>query len=152
MKIYTTLTREDALEMLKVAEQMHAESPNYKHKPFDKQRMWNLFDRTVRFPEQACMIYAKEGDEIVGGILGHMNQQYFSGDLVASDLGMFLKPEYRGSTTFVRLFKAFEQWAIDNKATSIIVGHTTGVNTDKSKGIFTRLGYNLMGYVFHKEV
>ena len=152
MKIYTQLTREDALELLKIAEQMHKEAVNYNHKKFDKERLWALFDASVRTPARTCMVYAKDGDEIVGGILGHINNQYFSGDLVASDLGMFIKPEHRGGTTFIRLFKAFEQWAIDNKATSIIVGHTTGVNTEKSKGMFARLGYDLMGYIFHKEL
>jgi len=152
MKIHTLLNREDALEMLKLAEQMHAESPYYNKKPFDKQRLWNLFDASVRNPSRVCMIYAKEGNEFLGGILGQMNEQYFSGQLVASDLGMFIKPEHRGGTTFVKLFKTFEKWAKDSGAKTIVVGHTTGNNTDKAKGMFERLGYSFMGFVFNKEL
>jgi len=117
MNIYTKLTRKDALELLVIAEQMHNESPNYQKRLFDKQRIWSLFDNSVKYPGKVCVIFAKDGDEIIGGILGQMNAQYFSGDLIATDLGMFLKPEHRGGTAFVRMFKAFEQWAIDHKAT-----------------------------------
>jgi len=152
MKIYTQLTREDALEMLKIAEQMHSESPNFNKYPFDKEKLWSLFDASVRIPAKVCMIYAKEGDEILGGILGHINPQYFSHTLVASDLGMFLKPEDRGGTTFIRMFKAFEQWAKDNKATTIVVGHSTGNNTEKAQGMFKKLGYSFMGYIFNKDI
>jgi hypothetical protein len=150
--IHSSLTREDALELLKIANQMHKTSPNYSDRPFDAQRIWTLFDTSVKHPSKVCVVYAKEGDEIIGGILGHMTPQYFSGDMVASDLGMFLKPEHRGGTAFVRLFKAFERWAVEHKATSIIVGHTTGNNTEKSKSMFTKLGYLFLGYIFQKEL
>jgi len=152
MNIHTKLTREDALAMLEIAEQMHKESPNFQNKPFDRERIWKLFDATVKYPSRFCMIYAKDGDKPIGGILGKITEQYFSGDLVASDFGMFILPEHRGGSCFVRLFKEFEKWSIDNGATSIMVGHTTGVNTENAQGMFLRLGYSLMGYVFNKEL
>jgi Acetyltransferase (GNAT) family len=151
--IYTKLTREDALDMLVLAEQMHKEAVNYKGSPFNAQLVWESFDATVLHPTRYSCVYAKNPEgKIIGAIMGKINEQFFSGDLVASDCGMFILPEYRGSITFVKLFKAFEAWAIENEARSIIVAHTTGINTEKSKDLFPRLGYSLMGYVFNKEI
>ena len=151
--IYNKLTREDALDMLVLAKNMHQEAPNFKDKPFDGERMWAIFDASVTNPKNFCCIYAKnEEGKIIGAILGKITEQFFSGDRVASDFGMFVEPAYRGSATFLRMFKSFEQWAKDSDAKMIVVGHTTGIETDKAKELFPRLGYSLMGYIFNKEI
>lgn len=152
MSIHNKLNREDALEILALAEAMHHEAPSFQNKPFDKHRMWAILDSTLHNPHNVCMIYAKIDGKIVGGILGKISEQFFSGERVASDYGMFILPEYRGSLTFVKMFKAFEDWAVENKAKTIIVGHTTGIETEKAKSLFPRLGYSLMGYIFNKEI
>ena len=103
-------------------------------------------------PTRLFLTYSKNNGIIEGGILGRISEQYFSDELTASDMAMFIKPAHRGSILFVRLFKNFEKWSKDNKVTSIVIGHTTGINMDKVQGMYTRLGYNSMGYVFNKEI
>jgi Acetyltransferase (GNAT) family len=152
MKLYTKLTKEDALQLLEIGEQFHKEAVHYKGSVFDKERVWKLFDKSVTSPSTTCVVYVKEGEEVVGAIMGSMSARFFSGERVATDLGMFLKPAYRGSSAFLKLFKAFEQWAIDNKAQHIVVGHTTGIEMEVGKTLFPRLGYSLMGYIFNKEI
>lgn len=150
--IYTHLMDEDLEQLLDISEQMHQEAPHFKNKKFDRSKMSKILLATKTHPNKMFLTYSKNNGVIEGGILGRISEQYFSDELVAGDMAMFVKPEHRGSILFVRLFKNFEKWSKDNKATSIVIGHTTGINMDKVQGMYTRLGYNTMGYVFNKEI
>jgi len=150
--IYTHLMDEDLQQLLDISEQMHQEAPHFKNKKFDRSKMSKILLATKTHSNRMFLTYSKNNGVIEGGILGRISEQYFSDELTASDMAMFVKPEHRGSILFVRLFKNFEKWSKDNKATSIVIGHTTGINMDKVQGMYTRLGYNSMGYVFNKEI
>ena len=149
--IYTQLMDEDLEQLLTIGEEVVKESPHYRHKKFDRSKLSKVLLATRVHPNKIFITYSKKEGRIEGVILGRISEQYFSDELVASDMVMFVKPEHRGSPLFVRLFKNFEKWSKDNKATSIVIGHTTGINMDKVQGMYTRLGYNTMGYIFNKE-
>lgn len=152
MIIQKKLTREDALKLLELGYQMHQESPNFRNRKYDRERIWKLLDQSLLSPSRVCVLIAKEENTIIGFLVGTMTEQYFSGDLLANDLAMYILPEHRGGRTFFRLLEAFEEWSISNKATAIILGHTTGINLEKSKGLFLKRKYSLMGHIFTKEL
>lgn len=151
MTLHTTINREDAFQILELGKRMHEES-GYRKVAFNPQKLWDLLDNTLKFPERRFIAYEKRDGVIVGGFLGQINEHYFSDELVATDLAMYVVPELRKSRVFYRMFKEFEAWAKAGGATSIFLGHTTGVDTEKAKPLFEKLGYQTIGYVFNKEI
>ncbi len=152
MIIQTKITKEDALELLELGYQMHQEAPNFRQLPYKRERIWKILDQSLLNPSRVCALVAKEDDKIIGFFIGSITEQFFSGDLLANDIAMFVLPEYRGGSCFPRLLKAFENWAHTNNAERIILAHSSGINTEKSNGFFVKQGYPLTGYIFTKEL
>lgn len=150
--IYTKLTREDALELLELGKYLHGES-RYKDTKYNVQTIWNLLNMISQYPERYQISYYKNKEnKIIGFFIGQVTLEYFTGNIIASDLGMYVLPEYRGSRIFLRLLQSFEDWAKSTGAKKIILYHSTGINPEKSKNLFPKLGYENYGYIFDKEL
>lgn len=151
--ISTVITREDAFLVLEAAKDMHESSPNFTGMAFNPEKIWNILDATLKQPNKFFIVYAKDDEtgKIVGGLIGQIVEIFFSNTLVAKDLGVFLYPEHRNGLLFLRFIREFEKWAWANSAQQIVVGHSTGNETEKAPELFSKLGYNFMGYVFNKE-
>lgn len=146
--IKTQLTREDALQILELGRQLHAES-RFNEQPYDEQRCWTVLDATVRFPEKFFIAY---DDSFKGFIIMHMQEHYWSGHKWATDFCLYVAPEKRGSMMAYRLEKAAEKWAKEKGAREMTIFHNTGINMEDAPAIFNRLGFNTAGYIFTKEL
>jgi GNAT superfamily N-acetyltransferase len=146
-----SLSNEDYKELIGIAKQFHQES-FYKDEPFDEVKFGGLLTKCKTYPNNISIFYYKKDNKIIGGILGYITTRYFSNEKIAGDYGMFLLPEYRNGTIFVRLLKAYEQWAKDQKASKIMLGHSTKINMEKAPNFYKKLGYDLQGYLFSKEI
>ena len=51
-----------------------------------------------------------------------------------------------------RLIIAYEKTARELGATQIIISNSTNVNTDRTAGLYARVGFEHVGYVFSKFV
>lgn len=146
--IKTQLDRDGALKILELGEKLKNES-QFRNEPYDSERVWQLLDATVRFPNQRFIAY---DDEFRGFIIMGINEHYFSGIKRAEDFALWIAPEHRGGTLVLRLLRAAEEWAEKNGATSMTIYHNTGIQTDKSPRLFNKLGYDTAGYIFTKEL
>lgn len=150
--ITTTLTREDALELLELGKHLHQES-RYSAGEYNKESIWNLLGMIAKFPEKfhiSC--YKDKNGKIRGFFAGQVTIEYFTGRKIASDLGMYVSPELRGSPIFIRLLKSFEDWSRATGAKKIILYHSTGITPEKTKELFQKLGYEQYGYLVDKEL
>lgn len=149
--IYKELTREDALKILDLGKEIHAET-RFSHTEYSREAFWKLLNATRTLPDKYFCTYSKNSEgEVTAFFLGIITEEYFSGKLMANDLGMFVKKEHRGSSQFVRLLKEFENWAKNNNAYKITLYHSTGIDPEKSLKMFPKLGYEHFGYIFDKE-
>ena len=146
--IKTQLDREAALEIMKLGKQLHAES-RFSDELFDDQRCWSILDGTINNPEKLFIAY---DSEYRGFILMVMNQEFFSGKKWAADLSLYVKPECRGGSLVVRLLDAAYKWAKEHGARDVTIFHNTGIDTDKAPQLFGKLGFNMKGYIFVKEI
>jgi len=151
MTTFTKLTREDAYELLELGKALHSES-RYNDTPYNEQSIWSLLDLTLTQPERFHITYCRHEGKIVAFFLGTMNTEYFTGRKIAVDMGMYVMPALRGGTHFYRMLKSFEDWAKTNNANKIVLYHSTGIDPEKSKTLFPRLGYEHYGYIFDKEL
>lgn len=146
--IKTKLTLEDALEIIKVGEELKNESRFRNHK-YDPVGVEQILACTIRSPDKFFIAY---DDQFRGLILMGIREHYFSDYKIAGDFAFFVKPEYRGSTLAVRLLREAERWAKENGANEMTILHNTGINTDQASRFFNGIGYETQGHIFSKEL
>ena len=114
---------------------------------------WNSekFETLLARPDVFCALV---GDErgYYGGIIGIISTQFFSDDVCASDLGLFVLPEFRGGSAAIKLVKVYEDWAIANGAKEISLSQSTGIAIEKTMALYEHLGYELTGFSAKKEI
>ena len=81
----------------------------------------------------------EENNEIVGAIVGIINEMYMSQTVVATEMAWFVSKEYRGRKGSIMLMKTFEKWAETNGANYICMGAIEGI-TELDK-LYTKSGY-----------
>lgn len=146
--IKTTLTVEDAHEILKLGGLIHNES-RFKNEPYDMQKCWRVLDATLLYPHRYFVAY---DSEFKGFILINIGTEFFNDVKRATDLALYVKPEFRGTSLFVKLILAAEKWAKENDAVELTIKHNTGIELDKATGSFTKLGFDTAGRIFSKEL
>lgn len=88
---------------------------------------------------------AIEDNKIIGSIGGAVIPYFFSTRKKAGDLGFYVEPEYRGSRAAIKLVNALESWAKEKGVEDLYLGQTTGVDVDKTRDFYERLGYKVVG-------
>ena len=88
---------------------------------------------------------AIEDDKIIGSIGGAVLPYFFSTRKKVGDLGFYVEPEYRGSRAAIKLLHALESWAKEMEVEDVYLGQTTGVEVDKTRDFYERLGYKVVG-------
>ena len=149
--IHTTLDPKDAKNLLDFAIKIHAET-RYNKEPLNITSFCSFFDLLIEFPDRYFMCYSTDESKVTGMFFGQITIEYFSGKKTASDLGMFVHPDFRGSSLFIRMYKLFEEWAKQNNAYKIILYHSTGIEPEKTKRLFTKMNFTEYGSIFDKEL
>lgn len=147
-RILTQLTREDGLKIMEMGKKLHQES-QFRDEPFDQEKVWNLFGSTISNPTRRFIAY---DSEFRGFILMGINEQYFTNVKHAADFCLFIVPEHRGGSLVIRLIDEATKWAQENGAKDITIRHNTGIKTDSAPRLFNKLGFDLDGYIFKKEI
>ena len=130
---------------------MHNESPRFRHFDFDSEKTAALIGNLITW-EHATAFVALSDRQIVGMMGGFVAEHMFGPDKVASEVGLYVVPEHRGTTAAVRLLSAFEEWAARKGALDIVLGISTEVAADRTRHLYTRLGYVQSGYLMRKGV
>lgn len=118
---------------------MHAESPRFQCGTFDRQRVAALAAHALA---DGIVLVADGADRLVGMAVGLVMQRPWDEVLMATDLVIYVTPEARGGTAFLRLVRAFETLAVELGAQEIVLGVSTGIATEHTVGMYQRLGYS----------
>jgi GNAT superfamily N-acetyltransferase len=124
---------------------MHAESPTYRDKSFDPDKVAGLALALIGGDAPGVLLVAQARGELAGLFAGVAVQRWFGHDWVATDIAVYVKPEHRGGSAFARLVRAFEAWAAARGVSDVSIGVTTGVHVDRTVHAYQRLGYTLAG-------
>lgn len=91
-------------------------------------------------------------DRLVGYTCGVVHENVFNNVLRVTDIGVFVRPEYRKMDIAGQLIALLEQWAREQKARELWLGQTTGDNVNAVAEYYRRLGYNIRGFNAMKEL
>ena len=133
----------DARQILVLAALMTQESPRYCKHEFSLDKAICFFDTLL---EHGGLFVAISDEQIIGFFAGFVMEHFLSNQTFASDAGVYVLPEHRGGSAFVRLVKAFEAWARERGASEIHLGTSTGVQPEKTVRMYERLGYTMNSY------
>lgn len=86
---------------------------------------------------------------IQGTISGLTYQEPYSGELLAQEFFWFVHKEFRGGG--IRLYKAFEKWALDKGCVEIRMAHLVDSMPDKVAQFYERLGYSQVETLYAKR-
>lgn len=131
-------TMTDVPALIELGAMMHAESPRYRHLTFRADKLAGLSHSLV---DDGILLLAVDHGRPVGMAVGFVMEQFFTDSRLAADLAIYVIPAHRGGPWFLRLVKAFERRALDLGADEISLGVSTEVDTERTAGLYERLGY-----------
>ena len=133
-------TQDHFEELFALIEQMIAESV-FAFAPPSRKRIQNL----MAYPKGAAFLAYKE-DKCIGFVGAVITPFFFSDYERANDVGFYILPEHRGGSTAFKLLKAIEDWAKENGAKELFMGHSVGGKIEEMKKFYTHNGYKIGGF------
>lgn len=92
---------------------------------------------------QSGMLHIKELDND-RGVVAYVFCPDFRGNMICSELFMYVRPEYRGSIkTFKKVIDTMEQAAKENNCKFISIGSNIGYRDDKVLKLLSHFGYKV---------
>lgn len=136
---------EDIPNIMPMCVAMHAES-EYRNDGFSHDKMEDLLDRT-QMPNLLGLVSVHD-NEITGMFIGTLTEHFFSHNTITCDLLLYVKPEYRGTRDGYQLIKGYLAWAEEVEADVVKMGITTGINEEKTRKLYEKLGFCYSGSIY----
>ncbi|MCC7310798.1 MAG: GNAT family N-acetyltransferase [Sulfuritalea sp.] len=137
-------TLADLPRLIQLAKTMHAES-RLAVLSFNPDKVLAMLTYCL---QSGLLLVAERDGEIIGGFAGIIEEHWFSDDLVATDMGLFVEPGKRGGFAAAALVSAFLDWAEQRgaKMTDILIN--TGVRVEDTAKLLDRLGGGRVGLIY----
>lgn len=141
VRLIRRATARDAAVLVELGRAMAGESPTaYPPVEFEPSQRW-LVNADMN-PER---MYAALAEPDIGFITGAIGPWSFSDRLRGACDLLFVRPEHRGGSAAVRLWRSFADWATANGAETLIAGSTTGVASERTARLFEAMGLPRVG-------
>jgi GNAT superfamily N-acetyltransferase len=133
-------TREDIVEMVELGRRMHAESPRLSRLNYSITKVTELIVSLIESEHGFAHVAVVKG-EIVGAALAVIAEEWYSWDLVANELAVFVLPTQRGALIAAQLIREMDAWA-HSKTKVLQCGTTTGLEPERTAKLYERLGFS----------
>lgn len=140
-------TLQDIPRLVELGALMHAES-RYARLSFSREKVAAILQAVI---ERGAVFVAERDGEIIGGFAGVVEPHWFSTDLIATDLALFVEPGKRGGFAAAHLVDAFLDWAAQRGAVMTDILINTGIRTEDTARLFDRLGGKAAGLIYTWE-
>lgn len=139
-------TVEDIPALVEGGRRMHALT-RFRDQPYNEEKVTKAFNELIQRGQGKYLYLVAEDaeDNIVGALIGVVEQQIFSDYFTASIMHYDVLPEARMGGYAVRLLKAFEQWAKNRKVIEINFGINSGTEFETIGRFARRMGYAKVG-------
>lgn len=140
-------TEADIDELIAMSRVLHAAS-SLRDISFCEPKLRALFRHAITARDHACLVYQRADRTLSGMLVGFVTQHFFSLELMASDLFVFVRPEARGGIAAARLWSAFREWAIAAGAVTLCFGTIGGEAPERTQRFYTGLGMREVGSLY----
>lgn len=136
-------TEHDIDELVGIARELWTASPVYAPYPFSDTRIRNWLYAAVDCPADTfCMVGEAEDGRIAGVILACAFPMLCSDAYAVSELGLFVRPEWRGSRLSLSLLREMEKWARNRGASRICAGSSAAISDEAATRVYTHMGFD----------
>jgi len=127
--------------------EMHQES-RFSELDYNVEKVAHLFTLAVD-SEDYLFLVVEVDCRVVGGFIGYVSPHWFSDDLMAGDFALFVKKEFRGQRSSLKLAKQYAEWAKSKgvKPEFITAGISTGVNVQETEKLYSLCGFEKFGSI-----
>lgn len=137
-------TPADIPRMIDLGAAMHEES-RYARLGYKPSKVAAMLQVVI---ERGIALVAERDGQIIGGFAGIVEPHWFSDDLIATDLALFIEPGKRGGIAAARLIDAFLAFARERGAIMTDILINTGVRHEDTARLFERLGGKAAGLIY----
>ncbi len=141
--------QQDINQLVLLCEALHRESDVYQLQPFLADQLAVKIAHGMSFQHNLVLI-AEDDSGVIGYFMGGITEGFINHQRTAFDYSVYVLPNKRNGRVAIKLFKAFEAWAIDNNASYFRVGITTDIHTEKTSKFYQCLGFKQAGVSFEK--
>ena len=138
-------------QALAIADEMHRNSI-YHDLPLDEEKVIRQLSACGNIVPDRYFKLAVRNGEVLGGFYGHVRRTFFCDDLLAHDMGWWVKSSKRGSAAAVMLLFDFERWARAQGAKKIMVGQSTALNIERTTKFYENCGFRVIGFNTVKDL
>lgn len=142
----------DATVLLALVCAMHAEAPAYRHQPFDIDKVQRLIADCTAGADIALLVAVDDNAGVIGFLAMLQVESLFGSAVEYHDLGVFVEPEYRGSSAAIRLFNNAFKWVGERGGGVMKFGVTTGTNTAPAVRMLEKMGFLRSGQLLTTTV
>lgn len=107
---------------------------------------WEIAKVLIEYNLVVIVTVRNDSNELVGYMINLISEDFLTSQVEAKELGIYLKPEVRGSKTFLRLLGHTQQVLLDRNVKTQYIMFKEGHDT----GMAERLGYNKTETVYQK--
>lgn len=132
----------DIPAIVELGRAMHAESRTHSGLSFNPGKVVQLLVGMLGKPLTCLVLVSENAGEIEGGALAFIEPHWFSDDLIAQELALYVSPGKRGTLRAARLVAAIDAWAQGMGAHLLQAGCTTGVAAERTIELYERLGFS----------
>lgn len=141
----------DIAELVQIGHSMAKES-DYANDGYDFDKAEDLLEQVVRLPSFYGAVSVGEAGDIRGMFVAILTEHFFSNNTIATDLFLYVKPDYRGKRDGYQLIMGYLDWCKEVQADTICMGITTGINEEKTSELYKKLGFCYSGSIFKQRV
>lgn len=137
---------DDIPALVEVGRRMH-QLTRFRNLAYDEDKVHQSLTDVLRRGQHkyVCFVAEDGNKEVIGGLLGVLEQPLFSDQLVATVMYFIVLPERRLGGYGVRLLRAFEQWARNRSVVEIGFGVNSGEAFERIERYVQRMGYRKVG-------
>ncbi len=145
-------TEEDIPAILPMLRQLHLESV-FRDVPLDETKLSKFLMQCLDRQNHACVLLHESAPLQIGGILiGYCEPYWFSPQMGARDLVLYVRPERRGSLIAYRLWSKFKLWATEVGAHVLWMGTASGIAPQLSRKFYLGLGMQEVGSLYRMKL
>lgn len=139
--------KDDMPQLMELGRMMYAEARRLNKMKFVPAKAYVTISSLIG-TEHGFVRVAEEDGQIIGGLVAYVEPHWFSTDMMACDLALFVRPDKRGGLAAPRLVKEYVAWARERGAVITQFGISTGVHVASTGALLERIGFKPAGFLY----
>jgi hypothetical protein len=134
-------------DLLLSLNRLHQESV-FRNIPINGNKLKSFVTSFIADPRSICIVYESVACKIDGMLLGYVKPYFFSDELGAWDIALYVRPERRGSMIAFKLWREFKARSTELGARVLWSGTSAGIAPARTRKFFTGLGMAEVGSLY----